>query len=131
MIWLLLGVLLFGGGALLDLTRPLARVQTILEEVGGVVADPVRREAARGTAERMAAEAETTREAIDGFARSIRELDAAETSDEVGYLAAVDAVSDAIDASERRLLEERMQLRAVVTAAEWSDLMELVRPADG
>jgi hypothetical protein len=131
MIWLLLGALLFGGGALLDLTRPQARVQTILREVDGVVADPGRRESARGTAERMAAEAETTREAIESFVIRIRELDAVENPDETAYMAAVDAVSDAIDASERRLLEGRMQLRAAVTAAEWSELMELVRPADG
>jgi len=131
MIWLLLGTLLFVGGAGRDLTRPHLRVQVILEELDGVVADPVRRQAAQAIAERMAAEVEIAREATESFARRIRELDAADSFDEAAYLAAVDAVCDAIDASELRLLEGRMELRAAVTAEEWGELTESVRPTDG
>jgi hypothetical protein len=57
----------------------------------------------------------------------LRELDAAAEFRDEDYRAALDRMLDQVDASESRLVDLRMQLRAGMTSAEWTALMSKVR----
>ena len=131
MIWVLLGLLLFGSGALADLTRPQGRALAMRQNVGSLIADPERRAAAEAIADRTVAESDVAKAAAALLQDRLKILDAADELDEAGYFAAIDDVADAIDASERRLVEMRMELRAQMTAEEWVELAKYLRADEG
>jgi hypothetical protein len=129
-IWLLLGLLLFGGSAAADLSQPHGRALVVRDAIGSIVDDVTRREAAQAIAERLVAASDPTRTAMQEFARRLSELDADPVLREDDYLVAMDTLLDAIDAAERRMLELRIDLRGELTAAQWTALMAKVQSHD-
>jgi hypothetical protein len=125
-IWVLLGLLLFGGAAA-SLSQPQGRVVVMQENIDSIVLDADRRASARAITDRMGEEGESTRSVVHAFASRLRELDAAAEFRDEDYRAALDRMLDQVDASESRLVDLRMQLRAGMTSAEWTALMSKVR----
>jgi hypothetical protein len=125
-IWLLLGLLLFGGSSR-DLGRPGARAAVFQEEVESTVDDPRRRAAAQDVADRMAEVGKSVDPVAAALERRVHELDADPRFREADYRVALESALDQIDAAEQRLLELRNELRTTMTPEEWKELLAKVQ----
>ena len=126
MIWLLLGILLFGGasGAF---SRPQGRIAVFQKEVHKVVGDEDRRAVAQEVTDRMANVGAFVESAAADLEKRVRDLDADPVFREDEYRVALESALDQIDDSERRMLDLRMKLRDTMTAEEWTKLLAKVQ----